>query len=125
MTNDSAKCMINTTIEIELGSLCSRLRGSLSTPTREPDLDNANVGMSCCEKADVSCLAQLLFYIVKKSEWGNVSTKIACATARRIEGERPVSVRQSYSDGKPCSGVRGNQRVSTEQKTGMVSVTYF
>ena len=31
----------------------------------------------------------------------------------RTEGERPVSGPKN-SDGKPCSGVRGDQRVSTD-----------
>ena len=41
----------------------------------------------------------------------------APVTRERTEGERPVSGPDQSSDGKPCSGVRGGQRVSTEFST--------
>ena len=73
-----------------------------------PDPDNAGVGSNVSEAAGSIRISRFAF-----SEKERRGKQPAPRTGReRAEGERPVSGPKD-SDGKPCSGVRGDQKVST------------
>ena len=59
------------------------------------------------EHGDISNELRVFFFE------GGEKTSRRPAERERTEGERPVSGPKS-SDGKPCSGVRGDQKVSTD-----------
>ncbi len=92
-----------------------RLRGSIAS-TLKPDVGNATVGRIMDTGRQAPPGACCFFHLFWK---GCVSGKHTGApvTRERTEGERPVSGPDPSSDGKPCSGVRGDQQVSTEFST--------